>query len=316
MDGTMRALALESFDAPPMVIDVPIPDPGPGELLVRVGAASVNAYDIFVAMGAMKDYLPYGFPAVLGGDLAGVVESVGGGVDGFSAGDRVFGMMGSKAAVHDGSFAELATPQAASVSPTPDGVNDDQAGSLGVAGTTAASAIGALGLASGATVLIVGATGGVGSFAIQLAARAGARAMASVKPGDEDFVMGLGAAETVDYTGDLAGEVRSRYPDGVDGAIDLVNRDPDGFAEVAGLVRDGGTATSAVGGAGGSTSIGGVSVVNVSGDPTKLAGLAAIVAEGSVRAAVTVTYELEEAARALEGFTSGHTLGKHLIRMG
>ena len=152
--------------------------------------------------------------------------------------------------------------------------------------------------------------------AIQLAAHAGAHAIASVKPGDEDFVTGLGAAETVDYTEDLAGTIRLRYPEGVDAAIDLVNRDPNAFAEVAGLVRDGGAASSAVGGAGESTSIDGVTVVNVSGDAAELAGLADLVAERSVRPAITQTYGLEEAARALEEFTSGHTLGKHLIRMG
>ena len=145
MDGTMRALALESFDGPPTVLDVPVPELRPGEVRVRVGAASVNAFDVFVAMGAMKDYLAYAFPAVLGGDLAGVVEAVGDGVDDFSVGDRVFGMMGMKAEVQDGSFGEFATPQAGSLAQTPDGVDDDQGGSLGVAGTTAASAVRAIG---------------------------------------------------------------------------------------------------------------------------------------------------------------------------
>ena len=282
---TMRALALEGFDRPPAVIDVPVPTPGAGEVLVRVAAASVNAYDIFVAMGAMKDYLTYEFPAVLGGDHAGVVEAVGEGVDGFSPGDRVFGMMGMKAAVHDGSFGEFATPQAASVARTPDGIDDDQAGSLGVAGTTAATAIEALGLGEGSTVLIIGATGGVGSFAIQLAASAGAHVIATARPGDEGFVTDLGARETVDYTGDLMGTIRDHHAAGVDGVIDLVNRDQAAFAEVAGLVRDGGTATSAVGGAGEATSIGGVTVVNVSGDATRLSGLADGVAQGALRAA-------------------------------
>jgi D-arabinose 1-dehydrogenase-like Zn-dependent alcohol dehydrogenase len=71
MSDTMRALAMTSFDEPPAVIEVPVPTPAPGEVSVRVGAASVNAYDTFVAMGAMKDYLPYEFPAVLGMDVAG-----------------------------------------------------------------------------------------------------------------------------------------------------------------------------------------------------------------------------------------------------
>ncbi len=79
----MKALALESFDVPPAVIDVPEPAAGPGEVLVRVHASSVNAFDVGVAAGAMKEYMPYAFPAVIGNDLAGTIESVGEGVEGF-----------------------------------------------------------------------------------------------------------------------------------------------------------------------------------------------------------------------------------------
>ncbi len=110
-------------------------------------AASVNAYDTFVAAGMMKDYLPHEFPAVLGQDVSGVVEAVGPGVEGFRVNDLVFGTLGMRATVHDGTFAELAVPQAASLAVTPEGVDDLQAGSLGVAGTTAMSAVEALGLA-------------------------------------------------------------------------------------------------------------------------------------------------------------------------
>ena len=104
----MRALALASFDVPAAMMDVLEPVAGPGEVLVRVRAASVNAYDLGVAAGFMKDYLPYEFPAVIGNDVAGTIEALGDGVDGFSIGDRVFGTMGSKPAIHDGGFAELA----------------------------------------------------------------------------------------------------------------------------------------------------------------------------------------------------------------
>ncbi len=190
----MRALALASFDVPAAVMDVPEPVAGPGEVLVRVSAASVNAYDLGVAGGFMKDYLPYEFPAVIGNDVAGTVEALGEGVDGFSVGDRVFGTMGSKPAIHDGAFAELANPQAAAVAIAPDGLSDQDAGSLGVAGTTAMSAVEAVAPSEGARVLVVGATGGVGTFAIQLAALRDAHVIASVRPGDEGFVTDLGAA--------------------------------------------------------------------------------------------------------------------------
>ncbi len=312
---TIRALALEGFDGAPSVIDVPALEPGPGEVLVRVRAASVNAYDTFVAMGMMKDYMSYEFPVVIGTDLAGVVEAAGEGIEGFTVGDRVFGTLGAKGSVHDGTFAELSTPQAMALARTPDDVDDQQAGSLGIAGTTAMSAVEAVDPTDGASVLVVGATGGVGTFAIQLAAARGAHVVASVRSGDEDFVVGLGAAETVDYSNDLVATVGKRYPDGIGGLIDLVNRDPAGFAGLVGLVRDGGRAASVLGGAGESTEIGAVTVSNIGGDPTHLAALASLVGEGTIRTAIRRTYPLADAAQALTDFTSEHTLGKLVITM-
>ena len=315
MAATIRALAMEGFGRAPSVIDIPAPAPAAGEVLVKVRAASVNAYDTFVAMGMMKDFLPHEFPAVLGQDVSGVVEAVGPGVEGFRANDLVFGTLGMRATVHDGTFAELAVPQAASLAVTPEGVDDLQAGSLGVAGTTAMSAVEALGLTEGATVLIVGATGGVGTFAVQLAALRGAHTIASVRPGDEFFLAELRAAETVDYTADLAATVRQVYPSGVDALIDLVNRDPMAFAALVGLVRDGGRAVSAVGGAGESSLIGTVAVANVGSNPAYLTPLAEMVADGRLQAAIQRSYPLEDAAQGLKEFTEQHTLGKVVITM-
>ena len=309
----MKALAMTDFGVPPAVIEVPDPSAGPDEVLVRVRAASLNAYDTFVAMGAMKEYLPHEFPAVIGMDVAGVVEAVGDGVEGLAAGDRVFGTMGSKGAVHDGSFGMLATPKAAALARTPEGVDDQQAGSLGVAATTARSALDALHLTEGARVLVVGATGGVGSFAVQLAVAGGAHVIASVRPGDEQFVTDLGAAETVDYTGDLGTTVSERYPEGVDCLIDLVNRDPEAFASLASLVRKGGRAASAVGGAGQADEIDGVAVSNVNSNPALLDTVAGMVADGNITVSIRRAYRLADAAEALSDFTNRHTLGKLVI---
>jgi NADPH:quinone reductase-like Zn-dependent oxidoreductase len=246
-------------------------------------------------------------------DVAGVVETVGDGVKEFKPGDRVFGTMGMKPAVHDGTFGELVAAQAAALAPTPDDVDDQQAGSLGVAGTTALGAVNALEPAEGDDVLIVGATGGVGSFTIQLAVARGAHVIASIRPGDEGFVNDLGAAETVDYTTDLAAAVRERYPDGVDGVIDLVNRDPGAFAALAALAREGGRAASSVGAAGESTRVGSVLVSNVNGNPALLGPLAELVAQGKLSVPIRRTYRLEDAANALQDFTNEHTVGKLVI---
>jgi NADPH:quinone reductase len=311
----IEALALEGFDRPPEVIHVPAPEPAAGELLVRVHAASVNAFDIFVAQGMAKAFMPYEFPAVLGQDVAGIVEAVGDGVEGFRNGDRVFGTIGSKGAVRDGTFTELATPLAAALALTPADVDDQQAGSLGVAGTTAMSAVNAIDPSRGATVLVVGATGGVGTFAIQLAAARGAHVIATIKPGDEDVVTGLGAGETVDYSSDVLGAVRERHPDGIDSVIDLVNRDPGEFGALAGVVRAGGRAVSAVGGAGETTEIDGVAVRNIGSDPSHLGVLASMVGEGRLRAEIKRTYPLKDAAKALTGFAAEHKVGKLVITM-
>jgi NADPH:quinone reductase-like Zn-dependent oxidoreductase len=311
----VKVLALTSFEDAPAVIDLPEPTPAAGEVLIRLQSASVNAYDVGVASGAMKDYLPYRFPAGIGNDVTGNVEALGDGVEGLSIGDRVFGTMGMKSEIHDGSFAELATPGATGIIRAPDGLSAADAGSLGVAGTTAMSAVEAVEPSAGKTVFIAGATGGVGTFAIQLAAMRGAHVIASVRPGDEKFVTDLGAAETVDYTGDVAATIRRRYPDGVDGIIDAVNRNPSDFAALAGLGRDGGRAASVVGGAGDASQIGSVAVWNANGNPAHLVALADMVVGGALRVAVRQTYPLADAARALDDFKTKHTLGKLVITM-
>jgi NADPH:quinone reductase-like Zn-dependent oxidoreductase len=312
----MKALALDSFDGGPKVLDVPDSVAGPGEVLVRVAAASLNAFDVGVAAGSMKDFMPYEFPAVIGSDVAGRVEAVGDGVEGFAVGERVFGMMGTRGAVHDGSFAELANPQAASIAFAPEGLPDADAGSLGVAGGTAMSTVEAVDPSEGSTVLIIGATGGVGSFAIQLAALRGAHVIATVRPGDEAFVNKLGAAETVDYTDDLSEEIRARYPSGIDAVIDAVNRDRAAFAGLVALVHGGGHATSVVGGAGDSTEIGGVAVSNSGGNPAYLPGLADLVVQGKLQVAIRRTYPLDDAAQAVRDFADHHTVGKLVLTMG
>jgi NADPH:quinone reductase-like Zn-dependent oxidoreductase len=313
--GSIRALALETFEEPPSVVELAAPAVDVGEVLVRMKAASINAWDTAVASGGMKEYIPYTFPAVIGMDVAGIVEEAGDGAEGFAPGDRVFGTMGMKGEIHDGSFAELANPQSSMLAHTPDGLDDRAASSLGVAGTTAMSAVEAVAPASGDTVLVVGATGGVGTFAIQLAAARGAHVIASARPGDEGLVTSLGAAATVDYTGDVIAAIRALHPDGLGGLIDLVNRDHEDFAAISRLVRPGGHAASAVGGAGGSTEIDGVGVSNVGSDPGHLGTLADMVVAGTLRVAITSTYPLADAARALEDFTDQHTVGKRIISM-
>ncbi|HJX08695.1 MAG TPA: NADP-dependent oxidoreductase [Actinomycetota bacterium] len=311
----MKALALSSFDEGPSVMEVDDPVADPGEVLVRVAAASINAWDVRVASGGVRAFMTYEFPAVVGGDLAGTVEAVGEDVDGFTVGDRVFGMMGVKGGIHDGSFGELATPTAASIARAPDGLHDVDAGSLAVAGTTAMSAVEAIAPSEGTTVLVLGATGGVGSFALQLAHIRGAHVIASARPGDEKFVTDLGADETIDYTGDLAGDVHARYPAGVDAVVDAVSFGDEAFEAMADLVGDGGTLVSTRGAAGDKAEIGGVRVANGNGDPAHLTALADLVVDGKLMVPVRKTYPLADGAQAIADFAEQHTVGKLVITM-
>lgn len=173
----------------------------------------------------------------------------------------------------------------------------------------------AIEVSEGSAVLVVGATGRVGTFAIQLAAAERARVIATARPGDEDLVTAPGAAETVDYTGDLAVAIRDRYPNGIDGLIDLVNRDPGAFSALTDLVREGGRAASALGGAGESTEIDGVAVSNINSNPAHLATVGEMVVAGTLRVSTRKVYPLADAAAALEDFTNQHTLGKLIVSM-
>lgn len=220
----MHSLALdrEDLEPPPALLDLPVPEPDPGEVLVRVHTASVNGFDLAVASGMLKDVMEHRFPAVLGKDFAGTVEAAGEDVTRVVVGDEVFGTV-MKPFVGDGSFAEYVTvPESIGLTKIPPGLNHQTAGVLGLAGTAATMSVDAVALAKDDFVLISGATGGVGAKAVQMAVTRGAEVIASAQPGKEvDFVLSFGAKHTVDYRSDLAAELRAIRPAGVEAAIHL-----------------------------------------------------------------------------------------------
>jgi NADPH:quinone reductase len=243
---TMRAVAVRKIGDTPELMELPVPHPAPGEVLVKLAAASVNPIDVGIAEGRLP--MPQIFPLVLGVDGAGRVTETGEGVRGLKAGDVVHGQF-LRAPLGHGTFAEYAlvteTPDSGALQRVPDGMPAEIAAALPTAGMTALGALEAIGLRSGQSILVVGATGGVGVFAVQLAAVRGAEVIATARPEAEGWIRDLGAAQTVDYTaGEVAELVRKTHPDGVDAVLDLT-RDPARFAENAGLVRDGGAAVSA-----------------------------------------------------------------------
>ena len=189
---------------------------------------------------------------VLGKDFAGTVEAVGEGVTRFTAGDAVFGVV-TKSFLGDGAFAEYVTVlDEVGIAALPDGADPVAAGALGLAGTAAADALAAAAPQAGETVLVSGATGGVGAIAVQYAAAAGARVIATARPCDEaNFVRGLGANVMVDYTGDVSAQVGELSPDGVDESF-RAGCGEVGVAVVAGVEQgdaDGGVVAAGVGSA-------------------------------------------------------------------
>ncbi len=313
----MRAIAMTDYDSGVALHELPTPEPAPNELLIRVHASSVNRIDVLIAGGALKGMMEYGFPAVPGRDFAGTVEQVGPDVSRFEVGDDVFGFL-TKPTVHEGAWAEYVTvPEDGFVTRKPSGLEFTEAAALPLAGVTALVAVDAVDPHENDTVLVVGADGGVGSYAVQLAARRSATVIATAKPDDEQRLRELGAAETIDYTQqNIAAVVRERHPDGVNALIDLVNQAED-FAPLADLVRDGGRAASSLGAADEEGLAGrNIAATNVmaSADASVIARLAELVVGGEVKPPIDSVLTLDETAAAIEQFTAGKR-GKIVISL-
>jgi NADPH:quinone reductase len=309
----MRVFTLDSFEHPPgLREDLPTPKVGPGQLLVRVQASSVNPVDAGIAGGFLKDMVPHELPVLLGRDYAGVVEQVGADVTGFAAGDEVLGVPGMSPVVHHGAWAELIVVPGDQVARRPAGVGIAEAGAAPLAAVTALAVHDALGLGQGDTVLMVGASGGVGTVAVQLATAAGASVLAPGLAEDHDYLRGLGVAEVLDRDGDVAAQVRERHPDGVDALADFASRSPDQLNTYAGAVRDGGPIASSAGAAGE-----GPSRTNVMAVPTAatLERLAGLLADGTLTVPIQASYPLAQADQALKTLTSQHTQGKLAITL-
>lgn len=214
-----RAVIYETFGGPEVLElrEVPEPHAGPGEVRVRVTAAGLNPMDWSIA-SRPEAAARFGItvPSGFGSDLAGVIDEVGDGATGFAVGDRVYGGALGRAVAD---FV-VVKPSVDALWHTPEGISDEVASTLPVAGLTAAAALAAIGLRSGDTVLVGGAAGGVGVFAVQLARLAGATVIGTASPGTFEFLRQLGA-EPLAYGPGLANRVRALAPDGVTAATDL-----------------------------------------------------------------------------------------------
>lgn len=307
----MRAFALTGFGEAPTIVDVPLPEPAEGEVRVRVHAASVNGFDLAVASGRLEGMMEHRFPVVLGKDFAGSVDAVGAGVSGYQVGDRVFGVV-TKPYLGDGSFGEYVTvPVAVGIAKLRDNVDFAEGAALGLAGTAAADAFDAANIDQGTTVLVAGATGGVGQQALQLALRAGAHVIATASSDEEnELVTSLGAAATVDYKADVAAQVVASHPGGVDVALVFAG-DPSALVPA---VKQGGRLVSTIIMSPADVPAEGIQVVAIYANPSHetLERLAKNQADKHASVTVQRTYSLEQTATALEDFAAG-TRGKLVV---
>jgi NADPH:quinone reductase len=239
----MRAITVKEYGAVPALMEVPDPQPEPGQVLIKVEAAGINPMDRMIAEGALEPLGPARFPLVLGVDLAGIVEAVGEGAGRFAPGEELFGQLLIAPWGSAGTYAEhVAVSEDQPLARVPQGLDPVVAAALPTAGSTALEIVESLEPLSGKTAVLVGAAGGVGSFATQLAANAGAHLVAVAGADDGDRLRSYGAAEVIDYkAGSVPDALRQAHPDGIDVLIDVAS-DADGFAALASLVRSGGTA--------------------------------------------------------------------------
>ena len=306
---TMRAARFHEYGAPDVLVvdQVPRPEPKEGEVLVRVHAAGVNPIDWKLRAGYLKEFMPVQLPYTPGYDLAGTVEALGPGVTGFTPGQAVFGR-------GMGTYAEYAIAPATALAPKPDNISFDQAATIAIGGVTAwAGLFDSADLQAGQRLLVQGAAGGTGAFAVQLGHWKGAYVIGTASSGNVEFVRSLGADEVIDYTTTSAEGTVS----GVDVVLDTVGGavmdrswsllKPNGIlVEVAGMpnedaARQHGVRTSGV-----------QAPPEISGILRQIADL---IQSGTIRTEVGAVFPLDEAAQAQALSETGHGRGRIVLHI-
>jgi NADPH:quinone reductase-like Zn-dependent oxidoreductase len=314
----MRAIAVPEYGAVPAPVHLPRPEPGPGEILVRMIAAGLNPVDWKVADGMLKDSAEARFPLSLGQDGAGVVEAVGDGVTRLRHGEQVYGMF-RDVERGLGSYAEYAIAREdGPVARMPAGMIYTQAAAVPTACVTALAMVDEANLDTGQTVLVVGATGGVGQALVQLAALTGAKVIATAREDMVGTLRRLGAAETVDHSeGDLNDQVLRVHGDGIDAVLDVAG-DTAGTERIAQLLRPGGAYVSSTWSVNpDAMQAQGHRGVNHAGAPSaaQLDRVADLIDAGELRVMIEREVPLEAAGDALADNRAGGARGKTVIRI-
>jgi NADPH:quinone reductase-like Zn-dependent oxidoreductase len=308
----MKAIVVHEYGGPEVLKyeDAPRPEPKENEILVRVIAASVNPVDGMIRAGMFAKYSKNAFPLVPGYDVAGTVEKTGGKIDKYKAGDAVYAYIGLK---QGGGYAEYAVAMEKEVSPKPKSLTFEEAAAVPLAAETAWQALfDTAKLSAGQTVLIHGGSGGVGTFAIQIAKARGAKVIATASTPNQDLLKQLGAEVAIDYT-------KTEFEDvakDVDVVMDTVGKDT--LARSYGVVKKGGFIVSLVArpdpaelekhGIYGAP-------MSVEPNSTELAEITKLIDTKKVKVIVSQTFALADAAKAQEQVATGHTRGKIVLKV-
>lgn len=278
--------------------------PGPGQVLIRFAASGVNPADIKVRNGERQGAVEVRFPMAMGREASGVVVACGPGVSGFAPGERVFGACSAGT----GALADLVILDAAAAAKVPDGLADEAAACIPVSWGTAYDALDGLNLSAGDTWLVVGAGGGVGTAALQLARAHGVRALGVASPGKRALIEECGGVHLAAGDG-WPEQVRTLAPHGVQGVLDCVGG-PELERAASLLAHDGRLLSVAASKQAAQRGGSGVTRRRTS---AVFARIADLLAAGTLTPVISGTYPLAEAAEAIAAVESGHAAGKVVV---
>ena len=311
---TMKAAYIDEYGEPESLKTGKLerPEPGEGELLIRIGAAGVNPVDAAVVQGMLKDAIPGEFPLIPGWDVAGTVAARGHAARRFEEGDEVYAYA-RRPKIHHGTFAEYIVLPEAYLALKPKMLSIEQAGAVPLTGLTAYQSLFDAGdLKKGETIVILGASGGVGTFAIQLASWRGARVIGVAGSSNQEYMKELGADETIDYSaGDVGDAVRELAPEGVD-MIYHCSRG-DSLSQCNDTLKEGGRLISITNSNPDRREDIRFEYVFVEPNAAQLNLLAKLCDDGDLDVVITQKWPLEKAGEALESISKLHTRGKTVV---
>ncbi|NGP75284.1 NADP-dependent oxidoreductase [Balneolaceae bacterium YR4-1] len=314
MGNKMKAAYFKEFGELDNIIvgELDRPEPGEGEVLVRVKAAGVNPVDAAVSRGMLNEVIPAEFPAIPGWDMAGVVEECGHSARRFEQGDEVYAY-DRRPTIKHGTFAEYVVLPESYLAHKPETVSMEEAGGIPLVGLTAYQSLFQFGnLQENDTLLILGASGGVGTLAIQLAKSIGARVIGVAGEENQQFMKEIGADETIDYSAGHVGEALEEVaPDGVDFIFHCSRGDS--LKQSIGTLKSGGQLISITNRNPDIPDDIQFQYVFVEPNAKQLEHIRELTEQGHIEVPVSKTYSLEETAEALRQIESLHTRGKTVI---